>query len=73
MIQLTRFNGSQFYLNVTHIELVEATPDTVITLANGKKYIVRESADEIARQVRLFYRDISMTAAIPRPKDETIE
>lgn len=73
MILLTRLNGSQFYLNVTHIETVEATPDTVITLSNGKKYLVKESAEELAKQIRLYYQEISMAAAVPRPTAETIE
>ena len=48
MIPLTRFDGSQFYLNVEHIQAVEATPDTHILLTNGQRYVVRESAEAIA-------------------------
>ncbi|MBO8162461.1 MAG: flagellar FlbD family protein [Brevibacillus sp.] len=73
MILLTRLNGSQFYLNATHIELVEATPDTVITLHNGKKYLVKEPAEVVAAQVCSFYHGASMVAVIPRTADETNE
>jgi flagellar protein FlbD len=51
MIKLTRFNGKVFVLNCELIETVEETPDTVITTVNGKKIIVRETADEIIKKV----------------------
>jgi flagellar protein FlbD len=54
MIPLTRFNGSVFVLNADLIETVEATPDTVITLVTGKKYVVRESVEEIIEKVLDF-------------------
>lgn len=47
MIQLTRLNHVPFYLNSGLIELVESTPDTMITLTSGQKYLVAESADEV--------------------------
>ena len=43
MIKVTRMNRTQYVINCDHIETVEATPDTVITLLNGKKYIVTET------------------------------
>ncbi|HEY8342564.1 MAG TPA: flagellar FlbD family protein [Calditerricola sp.] len=58
MILLTRLNGSQFSLNAFLIETVEETPDTVITLVNGKKYIVRESMAEVVERVRAFLKEV---------------
>jgi flagellar protein FlbD len=52
MITVTRFNGGPFALNPDLIERVEATPDTVITLLDGAKYVVRESVDDIVLRVR---------------------
>lgn len=52
MIELTRLNGSTFMMNSDLIETVEATPDTVITLMNGHKYLVKESPEEIRKQIR---------------------
>ena len=49
MITLTRLSGSVFALNSDLIERVDATPDTVVTLVDGKKYVVTESLDEVAR------------------------
>ncbi|GAB6935764.1 flagellar FlbD family protein [Calditerricola yamamurae] len=58
MILLTRLNGSQFSLNAFLIETVEETPDTVVTLVNGKKYIVRESMAEVVERVRTFLKEV---------------
>ena len=48
MISLSHFgNGNRIALNVDLIEKVEETPDTVITLTNGARYLVEETIDEI--------------------------
>ena len=54
MIVVTRLNGPQVALNCDLIERVEATPDTVLTLVDGTKYIVRDSVEEIVTKVREF-------------------
>jgi flagellar protein FlbD len=73
MIELTRFNGGKFFLNVTHIETVEATPDTIITLINGKKYIVRDAAEDVAARITAFYQTANPAAVIPRLTEDSIE
>ena len=52
MITVTRLNGPAFALNADLIERIESTPDTVITLVDGAKYVVRESVDELMARVR---------------------
>ena len=61
MIKLTKFNSEkkkkgEFVLNAEIIEMIEETPDTVITLTNGKKLIVDEGMDEIVRKVMTYRR-----------------
>lgn len=56
MIELTRLNKSKFILNCDMIEIVESKPDTVITLRNGKLYIVAETPDEIIDRVIEYRR-----------------
>jgi flagellar protein FlbD len=58
MIKLTKFKSQdhEFVLNADLIETVETTPDTVITLTNGKKLIVEETMDEVVRRVMDFRR-----------------
>ncbi|GAC92065.1 flagellar protein FlbD [Anoxybacillus flavithermus NBRC 109594] len=60
MITLTRLNGKRFTLNAIYIEQVEAFPDTTITLTNGKKFVVRESVEDVMLLVETFYRNISV-------------
>jgi flagellar protein FlbD len=47
MINVTRFNDKKFVLNAELIESIEENPDTVITLTNGHKYLVKETLDEV--------------------------
>ena len=54
MIIVTRLNGPQVALNCDLIERIEATPDTVLTLVDGTKYIVRDSVEDIVAKVREF-------------------
>lgn len=60
MIKLTRLKNQdhEFVLNAELIETIEETPDTVITLTNGKKILVEESMDEIVRKVMDYRRAI---------------
>ena len=58
MIELTKLNGSKVLVNPDLMELVEETPDTVITLTTGKKIIVKESRQEIKNLVKSYRKDI---------------
>jgi flagellar protein FlbD len=58
MIQLTRLNHVPFYLNPDLIEHMEITPDTIITLTTGQKYIVLESPEQVLERLVLFRRMI---------------
>jgi len=58
MIQVTRLNGEKVYINAVLIESIEEKPDTLITLTNGKKLIVREKAHEIAGLVKRYMQGI---------------
>jgi len=59
MIRLTRINRVPLMLNSDLIEHVEITPDTVIAMTSGQKFIVTESADEVIRRVIEFRRLIA--------------
>lgn len=55
MITLTRLTGAPFALNPDLVERVDTTPDTIITLVDGTKYLVSESLQEVADTI-LRYR-----------------
>jgi len=52
MIKVERINGKTFFLNEQLIEIIESTPDTIITLTTGHKYILRTSIDDVLSLVR---------------------
>ena len=53
MILVTRINKvSQFYVNEDLIEVIEETPDTILTLNTGKKMAIMESAIEVVEKIR---------------------
>lgn len=58
MIRVTRINGVDFVINAELIEFIDCTPDTVITLTNGDKFIVRDSLDEVIDKVLAYRRAI---------------
>ncbi|MDR2045095.1 MAG: flagellar FlbD family protein [Clostridium sp.] len=58
MIEVTKINGKKILVNHDLFEIVEETPDTVITLTTGKKLIVKESRQEIKNLVKLYRKDI---------------
>ena len=62
MITLTRLNGQPFAVNSDLIERIDSTPDTVITLVDGTKYLVSESLDQVVNAVRTFRASIVATA-----------
>lgn len=51
MIIVSRLNGERFGVNAEHIERAEETPDTVLTLVDGKKYLIRESMEDVIEKI----------------------
>jgi flagellar protein FlbD len=68
VICLTRTNGSQFYINPELIQIVEATPDTIITLISNKKIIVKDKPQEIAERF-IEYRRKTLAPFISKKSD----
>lgn len=58
MIKVTTLSDSPMVLNGELIEKIESVPETVITLVNGKKYLVKESVDEVLEKVYEYKRRI---------------
>jgi flagellar protein FlbD len=61
MIKVTLINDTAIALNSDLIEVIEATPDTIISLTTGKKMIVRESVDDVIDRIIGFRRRIGIT------------
>ena len=59
MIRLTRINRVPLVLNSDLIEHLEVTPDTVIAMTTGDKFMVLESADDVIQKIIEFRRSIA--------------
>jgi len=73
LISLTRLNGTTLHINALLIETVEQTPDTIITLTTGKKYIVLENSSDVIRSIRHYLRSIGVLAAVTAASDTQSE
>jgi flagellar protein FlbD len=66
MIELTRLNGNALFINCDSIKWVEAAPDTVLTLMNGEKVVVREPCGEVVERVTAYrvrlWQDVAQRA-----------
>ena len=60
MIELTRFDGSRFFVNAEFIEFVETTPDTIVSLIDHKKLLVRETAHEVVASIIAYQATVGV-------------
>ena len=58
MIEVTKINGIKVLINPDLMELVEETPDTVISFTTGRKIIVKESRQDVKNLVKSYRKDI---------------
>ena len=58
MIKLTRINNQEIVINAEMIEFLEKTPDTIVTLSNGKKFAVRDPLDSVVEKIVQYKRSI---------------
>jgi flagellar protein FlbD len=71
VIRLTRLSGSELYLNADLICSVEAHPDTVVTLVDGKHYVVVDSTAEVIEAVTRYRATVlAMADSLAGPPEE---
>lgn len=58
MIHLNRINHRPLVVNAELIEHVESTPDTIVSMTTGEKFVVMETSDEIVERVIAYRRAI---------------
>ena len=54
MIPVTRLNGQEVYINSDLILFLESSPETILTLQNGKKVTVKETIPQVIEKVVEF-------------------
>ena len=73
MVRVTRLNHTPIVLNSDMIEHIEGTPDTVISLFNGQRLMVLESAEEIINRVVEFRRRIHEPSTLLQSEAEAVD
>jgi flagellar protein FlbD len=54
MIRVTRLNGTELVINADLIETIEERPDTIVTLTNEHRFVVRESIDQLLERIAAY-------------------
>ena len=62
MIEVTRLNGEHFYLNPHQIEFIEKTPDTIVSLASGRKVVVKDATEGLIDRILDYRRKLGSGA-----------
>ena len=62
MIPITKFDGKTIMLNPEHIQTVEATPDTIITLTTGSQLIVKDKVEAIVAAFKDYKKSINQSS-----------
>lgn len=70
MILVTRLNGSKFYINAELILTVEETPDTVITLVDQHRFVVKDRPEVIVERFIAYRRKIAPGAFLAEKTNE---
>ena len=63
MILVHRLRGEPMFLNTDLIEFIESTPDTVVTLADGRKLVVSDTPEEIVERARQYRASVLVASA----------
>ena len=71
MIELTRLNHQPVVVNAVQLLTVEATPDTILTLINGDKVLVRESPWEVIELATQYYQRIGQRLTLVKSEPRT--
>lgn len=58
MITITRLDKRVIVLNADLIKMLEATPDTIVTMISGDTLIVRESVEEVVQRIIEYQRQV---------------
>lgn len=58
MIEVTKLNGDNYFINAETIDFIEELPDTTLTLASGKKVVVKDSVKDIVDKVIQYKQTI---------------
>ncbi len=62
MVLVHKLKGEPLFLNADLIESIEATPDTVVTLADGRRIMLSDSPEDVVDRIRTYRASILVAA-----------
>ena len=60
MIQVTRLNGTKYWINPHQIETIECNPNVTLQMLSGKYYVIKERPEEILESIVAYRRKIGV-------------
>ena len=60
MIQVSKLDGTEYYVNPHQIESIEIRPDTVLVMLSGKTHIVRDEADNVLEKIEAYRKRLNL-------------
>jgi flagellar protein FlbD len=60
LIFVTRFDGKRIVINAEIIEIIEETPETIISMTTGRKVTVKEKIDEVVLKVKEYKKETAL-------------
>ena len=62
MVLVHKLKGEPLFLNADLIESIEAMPDTVVTLADGRRVVLSDTPEEIVERIAAFRASVLVAA-----------
>ena len=62
MVLVHRLKGEPLFLNADLIESIESIPDTVVTLADGRRLVVADDPGELVQRITRFRASVLVAA-----------
>ncbi|MBF0431619.1 MAG: flagellar FlbD family protein [Fibrobacteria bacterium] len=69
MIQITKLNKEQVYVNPDLIEFIEMTPDTALLMQGGKRMVIRDSAEDVVEQILKYKQFVHSNITVRKPSE----
>lgn len=62
MVLVHRLKGEAIFLNADMIESIEARPDTVVVMVDGRSFVLSDAPQEIVERIRVFRASVLVAA-----------
>ena len=69
MIALKKLNKEEIVINADLVEMIEAIPETMISLTTGRKFTVRDSIEDVIKKI-IRYKQLTHQTIELVPKEE---